>query len=108
MSVTARFTALAIVSLSAASAAAPAFADAHQSLINAPIIGPLETMGTYAMIDQAQQNLSGDLGTVLPAPADSPIALTALLGADSPLVNLHHEPTGVTVRGGLPDTSQGN
>jgi hypothetical protein len=105
MSATARLTALAIVSLGAASGAAPAFADAHQSLINAPIIGPLETMGTYAVIDQVQQNLSGDLGTVLPSPADSLTAPTALLGADSPLVNLHHEPAGVTFGDGSQETS---
>jgi hypothetical protein len=105
MSVTARLTALAVVSLGAASGAAPAFADAHQSLINAPIIGPLETMGTYAMIDQAQQNVSGDLGAVLPGQATAPLSLAALLGADSPLVNLHHEPAGATVGDGLQDTS---
>ena len=92
MSATARFTALAVVSLSAASVAAPAVADTRPSLVNAPVIQSLETMGTYAMVDQAQQSLSEDLGSVLPAPTGSPITLAALLGTDSPLVNLHPEP----------------
>ncbi|HXR72924.1 hypothetical protein [Actinocrinis sp.] len=102
MPTTARLTVLAIAALGAVSGAAPAFADAHPSLIEAPIIGPLETVGAYALVGQTQQNLAESLGAVLPTPAGSQLAPAALLGTSSPLLNLEPKPTGVTVGDALP------
>lgn len=98
----ARLTVLAIAALGAVSGAEPAFADAHPSLIEAPIIGPLETVGAYALVGQAQQQLSESLGAALPTPAGSQLAPATLLGASSPLLNLEPKPAGVTVGDALP------
>ena len=98
----ARLTVLAIAVLGVVSGAEPAFADAHPSLIEAPIIGPLETVGAYALVGQAQQQLSESLGAALPVPAGSPLAPTTLLGTGSPLLNLEPKPDGVTVGSALP------
>lgn len=102
MPATGRLTVLAIAVLGAVSGAAPAFADAHPSLIEAPIIGPLETVGAYTLVGQAQQQLSESLGAALSTPAGSPLAPTTLLGTSSPLLNLEPKPAGVTVGGALP------
>jgi hypothetical protein len=102
MPTTARLTVLAFAVLGAVSGAAPAFADAHPSLIEAPIIGPLETVGAYALVGQAQQQLSESLGAALPAPTGSQLAPATLLGPSSPLLNLEPKPAGVTVTGALP------